>query len=220
MDAITQTTLPSATLTGPIETTASKVTSDFEVFLKLLTAQMKFQDPINPIDSTDYATQLATFSGVEQAVKTNDLLRGIQQQMGVSGLSELASWVGKEARVAGLVPFDGAPVEFHYDVAAGADGARLVVQDLQGQVLRTMPVSHTEQSVFWDGGAQSGAALSHNTYHVVVESLLAGAVIGQSPVESYQQISEVRTNSAGNEVVFGNGATYLASNVLALRSPS
>ena len=43
-------------------------------FLKLLTTQMQNQDPLNPIDSTDYAAQLATFSGVEQQVRTNSLL--------------------------------------------------------------------------------------------------------------------------------------------------
>jgi flagellar basal-body rod modification protein FlgD len=52
----------------------AKISSDFETFLKMLTVQMQNQDPLNPVDSSDYATQLATFSGVEQQVQTNDLL--------------------------------------------------------------------------------------------------------------------------------------------------
>ena len=47
---------------------AAVLSSDFETFLKMLTTQMQNQDPLNPVDSTDYATQLATFSSVEQQV--------------------------------------------------------------------------------------------------------------------------------------------------------
>ena len=51
-----------------------KISSDFETFLRMLTVQMQNQDPLNPIQSSDFAVQLATFSGVEQQVRTNDLL--------------------------------------------------------------------------------------------------------------------------------------------------
>ena len=51
--------------------------ADFETFLKILTAQIQNQDPINPIDSSDYATQLATFSSVEQQVLANSHLEKI-----------------------------------------------------------------------------------------------------------------------------------------------
>ena len=50
------------------------VSADFDTFLKMMTTQMKNQDPTKPIDSADYAVQLATFSGVEQQTKTNQLL--------------------------------------------------------------------------------------------------------------------------------------------------
>jgi len=49
----------------------------------MLTVQMQNQDPLNPVDSSDYAVQLATFSNVEQQVQTNDILRELQSQMGL-----------------------------------------------------------------------------------------------------------------------------------------
>ena len=52
-------------------TTKPVLSSDFETFLKMLTVQLENQDPLNPVDSADYAVQLATFSGVEQQVQTN-----------------------------------------------------------------------------------------------------------------------------------------------------
>ena len=63
-------TNPSAFATPALGTdtdtaSTSAISSDFETFLKMLTAQMENQDPLNPLDSQDFATQLATFSGVE-----------------------------------------------------------------------------------------------------------------------------------------------------------
>ncbi len=44
-------------------------TLDYNSFLKLLTAQMKFQDPTKPTDATQFVSQLASFSSVEQGIK-------------------------------------------------------------------------------------------------------------------------------------------------------
>ena len=47
---------------------------DYDTFLKLLVAEMKFQDPTDPADATKYVAQLATFSSVEQSITTNNKL--------------------------------------------------------------------------------------------------------------------------------------------------
>jgi flagellar basal-body rod modification protein FlgD len=75
----------------------AKISSDFETFLKMLTVQMQNQDPLNPVDSSDYATQLATFSGVEQQVQTNDLLRSLAGQMGTGLDNQPVVWAGVRA---------------------------------------------------------------------------------------------------------------------------
>lgn len=54
--------------------TASAVDVDYNTFLKLLIAQMKNQDPLNPAESTEYVAQLATFSQVEQTIQMNNKL--------------------------------------------------------------------------------------------------------------------------------------------------
>jgi flagellar basal-body rod modification protein FlgD len=55
------------------QTTKNEI-DNFNSFLKLLTTELKYQDPTNPLDPTQTVTQLATFSAVEQAVNTNSLL--------------------------------------------------------------------------------------------------------------------------------------------------
>ena len=101
---------PAASISAPPPADPGAISSDFNTFLRMLTVQMKNQDPLDPIDSADYAVQLATFSGVEQQVKTNDLLAALSGQMAISGLAEMAGWVGREARAAMPGSFDGSPI--------------------------------------------------------------------------------------------------------------
>ncbi len=100
MDAF-QLSSPSANgqLNGPAATSKKAISSDFETFLKMLTVQMQNQDPLNPVDSSDYAVQLATFSSVEQQVLTNDILRSLSDQIGGGSIQQLAGWIGMEGLV-------------------------------------------------------------------------------------------------------------------------
>jgi len=67
----------------------TKNTTDFNNFLQLLTTELKNQDPLKPLDPTQTVTQLATFSTVEQAVKTNSILSQIADQSSIIGGSIL-----------------------------------------------------------------------------------------------------------------------------------
>ena len=86
-----------ATTTGSATSGSAFASSDFETFLKMLTTQIKNQDPLNPMEGTEFAVQLATFSGVEQQVQTNTLLQQMLSN-GTNGLGELSGWIGRDVR--------------------------------------------------------------------------------------------------------------------------
>lgn len=71
---------------------ASKTEVDYQSFLKLLVAQMKNQDPTNPMDSTQYMAQLASFSQVEQSVQMNQKL---DQMLQSSTLAQADAIIGR-----------------------------------------------------------------------------------------------------------------------------
>ncbi|MCL4766648.1 MAG: flagellar hook assembly protein FlgD [Hyphomicrobiaceae bacterium] len=62
----------------------SRSSLDYDAFLRLLIAQMQNQDPTDPMDSAQYVAQLATFSSVEQAVKTNAKLDALMTALSLS----------------------------------------------------------------------------------------------------------------------------------------
>jgi hypothetical protein len=109
------------------------ITADFETFLLMLTTQLKNQDPLNPMESTEYATQLATFSGVEQQVRTNELLETLTNGYATQGLGQLSGWIGMQATAEMPVAFSGAPGDRPDDPAARADRLELVVTDGAGR---------------------------------------------------------------------------------------
>ncbi|MCV9962846.1 flagellar hook assembly protein FlgD [Pararhizobium sp. BT-229] len=71
---------------------AASASLNYDSFLKLLVAQMKNQDPTEPMDSTQQIAQLATFSQVEQTIKTNTNLESLLQR---TSLSEANAVIGK-----------------------------------------------------------------------------------------------------------------------------
>ena len=205
--------------TSTTASTRSQISSDFDTFLKMLTAQMQNQDPLNPIDSTDYATQLATFSGVEQQTRTNDLLTNLGSQIAVLGMSQLASWVGQEARAEAPVWMDGDPVTMQLSPEFGADRAVLVVRDASGSLVSREDVPIEAGLYEWLGGDAEGNLLPQGLYDLTLESYSGATLLGENPIESYARIFEARNGEGGTTLVLEGGVEVPSVKITALRMP-
>jgi len=89
---VTSTTPTAAATPTPTPSAPQSATLDYSAFLQLLIAEMKNQDPTKPMDSAQYVAQLASFSGVEQAVKTNAKLDSLMSTM---ALTQAEGFVGR-----------------------------------------------------------------------------------------------------------------------------
>jgi len=123
VDSINTTTSTTATA----QSTAAKASKagfsalDGTAFLRLLIAQLKYQDPTKPVDPTQYVSQLAQFSGVEQAVKTNSLLDGL---ITTSALSQAEGMIGRTVASA-----DGSVVGKISAMKILSDGSIAILED-------------------------------------------------------------------------------------------
>lgn len=197
---------------------STTLASDFETFLKMLTAQMENQDPLNPVDSSEFSSQLAAFSSVEQQVRTNDLLGGLGDQLGILGMGQLQGWVGMTARAEMPVAFDGAPVPLTLPTRTGADLAQLVVRDARGGIVHQQDVPAQGGSFVWDGKDDSGAILPHGRYALSVDSFQGDEVLGSDPVVAQDRIVEARLSGGRTVLVMEGGQEVDAAQVIGLRN--
>lgn len=222
MEISAQTTTQQSVANTTSQTTSSgaEISSDFETFLKMLTVQMQNQDPLNPVDSSDYAVQLATFSGVEQQVQTNDLLRSLSAIMGTSGMAQMAAWVGKEARAPVPGYFDGNPITIAPNPAIIADTAQIIVTNEAGTEVERFNVPVSADPVEWSGLDDDGYPLPLGLYSFEVVSLSGGEALAQDPVDVYSTITEVRSQGGETVLILEGGTAISAAQVSALRDPS
>lgn len=188
---------------------AKSVSADFQTFLKMLTAQLKNQDPLNPTDASDYSAQLATFSNVEQNVKTNQLLTDLSSQFASMSLYQLGGWVGNEVQSASPIFFDGNEVPVRAALEASADAAFLVAKDESGKEVARQKVDNLNAPYVWKGRGASGA-LPNGSYSVSLDSYSKDKLLSSTPVHHYARVVEVRAVPDGAKLILeGGGETTL-----------
>lgn len=195
----------------------STISSDFETFLKMLTTQIQNQDPLSPMNSEEFAVQLATFSSVEQQVRTNDLLIGLGSQMGAMGMAQLAGWVGMEARASAPAWFDGSPVTVSPNPAAQADQAILVVRDAHGAEVQRAEIPVSPAAFEWAGVGPDGTPMAPGLYRFEVESYANGDLLSTGVADTYATIVEARGDNGQTTLVLEGGVEIGTDGVTALR---
>lgn len=207
-----------------METTASPIAKpkagDYETFLRMMTVQIRNQDPLSPMNADEFAVQLATFSGVEQQTKTNDLLEQQIKLNAQSTMAQMAGWVGKEARLAAPTHFDGStPVVLSPNPAFGANKAVLVVKDTDGREMSRIELPVTTADYEWQGLDNDGNPLPEGIYNLSLESYQGSTLMGTTSVEYFARIEEIRSGPGGLTALFPGGVEASTSIVTALRDP-
>jgi flagellar basal-body rod modification protein FlgD len=214
--SLTPTTATTRPTTG--DTAAAKITSDYTTFLRMLTTQLQNQDPLNPIESSDYAVQLATFSGVEQQTRTNQLLEALGGQFNILGMAQMAGWVGQQARTDAPVAWSGVPATLSPNPAVGADRATLVVKDSRGTVVARQDIPANTDAYEWSGTGIDGVPLAHGRYTLELESYRGEDMLTRQPLEHYARIIEARGGATGTRLVLEGGIEVQADKITALRA--
>jgi flagellar basal-body rod modification protein FlgD len=100
---------------------AADATLNYQSFLKLLIAQMQNQDPTDPMDATEQISQLATFSQVEQSIKTNSNLESL---LASESLTQASTYIGKT-----ITSSDGKTSGVVAEVEVTSDGVTAITTD-------------------------------------------------------------------------------------------
>jgi flagellar basal-body rod modification protein FlgD len=210
-------------LIGSLGKNSSATSADFNMFLKLLTTQMQNQDPLDPMDTSQYTQQLVQFSQVEQSIQQTSTLKDILAQITAGSVADAATFIGKEAlfdtNIAGLT--GNAPAKWSWEGARDIASVTAVVSDASGrEVSRTsLPASGATGNYSWDGATSSGGRAPNGSYSLeLVATDAAGASVPVS-IRSVGTVKEVLTGAGG--VTLGvNGAQMALASLVGVKSTS
>ena len=198
------------------QTETKKENAQFNLFLKIMTAQAKNQDPMNPSDPTDFASQLATFTQVEQQIKANTLL----EKMVSNAMLGTASLIGKNARVEEKGYFDGTSIRLLVNPDKAATSANLIVKDADGKEVAKKKIELASKAIDWSGKGTDGKVLKAGVYSFSVESFKDGKSIGENYAEAYSEITEVTFADKKTLLTLAGDQTVLLDKIKGLRENS
>ncbi|MFN3515148.1 MAG: flagellar hook assembly protein FlgD [Phenylobacterium sp.] len=168
------------------DTGRTRLIESYDTFMKLLTAQIQNQDPLKPMDSTQFTQQLVQMTGVEQQLLTNDLLEKLIQNTS-SGIQTAVSLLGREVRaVHDTAKLQNGKAEWSYKLGANASDVTLEVLDEYGRVVRTVKPTENgagDHTFTWDGKDLLGAQRQNGgTYTLRVTAKdSTGAAVSATP---------------------------------------
>ena len=189
-------------------------------FLQLLVAQMRNQDPINPMDGKEFASQLAQFNSVEQLINLNKGMAGLaqSQEMMSQGLSNTmaASLTGKSIRaVSDRINVNaGEENTINYKLGNTATEATIKIKDSAGNVVRTEKLENLGSGSHkwtWDGKSDAGSRVPDGEYSVEIEAKNGDDSVGAL---TYQQgiAEKIRYTENGVRLIV-NGVAIPLGNV-------
>jgi len=163
----------SAAQTGRAAQDAQKLADDLDDFMTILTTQLANQDPLDPMDSSEFTSQLVQFASVEQQIATNSNLEALITAQLTSQLSGVTSYVGRyiEAETGYVQVFEGES-EFGYILHEDADSTIINVSDLNGKTVFSGPgqVNAGKHGVEWDGMDLEGNLVPDGIYQITVSA--------------------------------------------------
>jgi flagellar basal-body rod modification protein FlgD len=180
-------------------------------FLKLMTTQLQAQDPTNPMDNSQFASQLAQFSQLSatQDIDTNlqSLSGSLNSSMQASQVLSSASLVGRQVMVpSSAAPYSGSAVGGAVNVASASD-IQVQITDSSGNLVRSIELGTQQPGLAtfsWDGTDNNGNPVQAGTYALsanaagsktalttYVSAAVTGVGYGGSTVGTYLQVAGI-----------------------------
>jgi flagellar basal-body rod modification protein FlgD len=174
---------------GYTEDTSTTDASDnselgMDEFLNLFITELKYQDPLDPVDNNEFISQTSQFTQVEQLTSINDnvekLLEGSTANADTETLFSASSFIGKMVEFEGnTMVFDGEVAYLDFDLAEDAATTIITIYDENGELVNSFQASDLEEgenTVAWDGSDYDGNIVSAGNYKFSVAASNSSSV--------------------------------------------
>ncbi len=162
-----------------------------DAFMKMLIAQLKNQDPLNPMDGTEFAVQLAQFTQLEKLTNLNETMKVLPDYLSSFANAQTVNMIGNEAIARGnVIDVSSTRARITYNLPSAIAGATISLYDANGLLVDSVQVGSQDagqNAVTWYCGdmakgnyTYSVNAVDKNGKSVTVDTLLRGVITGAS----------------------------------------
>lgn len=201
----------SSTSTGSTSSASStSLSASYDMFLQLLITQIQTQSPLDPVDATDFTSQLAQYAGLEQQISTNDKLDEVLSAIDTAALSSGVGYLGKtiEADTDTLsISEDGSTAAtWKYSLASAAAEVTLTVVDSDGNTVWTGAgeTGAGAHSLAWDGKDSDGNTVEAGAYTLQVEAASSAGAAITSSISISGAVTAVDSSSGSTVLELGD----------------
>jgi flagellar basal-body rod modification protein FlgD len=221
------TTVPPVAASTAKQTNADALTqlsSNFQSFLSLLTTQLKNQDPLSPMDSTQFTQQLTQMSGVQAQINGNAILQKVADNTG-TGIATAVGLIGKNVKaVSDTADLKAGKAQWTYNVPSDATALKVEVLDKAGRVVHAeIPAAANlkagDHDFTWNGKDMTGSNAPEGTYTLRVTAVDAagGALATTNYVQGLVTAVE---QASGDTLITVNGSQVSWSSVKSITQPT
>jgi flagellar basal-body rod modification protein FlgD len=193
--------------TGTVTTPASDATNMTQSdFLTLMTAQLKNQDPFEPVDNSQMVAQMAQFSSLAGISEINSTLQAIATRLGATSTADALSWVGKTVLVEGDTAYPRTDGTLGGTIVLGeaATDVTVTIEGPNGAMLKTVQLGPQDAGAIdfeWDGTTDSGEPAGAGPFTIKVGAMNAeGKSVDATPLV-WAPVTAVAFDSDGEPVL-------------------
>ncbi|MEZ5895502.1 MAG: flagellar hook capping FlgD N-terminal domain-containing protein [Parvularculaceae bacterium] len=190
----------------------SQLTDNFDTFLTLLTTQLRNQDPLDPLDTEKFTSQLVQFASVEQSIQTNQHLETLIGLQAAADRSGALSLLGRSVMVeSDMAHTDGRGAQWAYSLPDGAAAVKLSIVNSTGKAVASFTGDNRvgEHEFAWDGMMADGKPAPEGAYRLIVEAVDATGAPAAFNTQTLVNVSGVSFGEDGPMIETPLGAVSL-----------
>jgi len=214
------TPINSAPVSGASAGTASSVKSTKDDFMKLLITQMRYQNPMDPMDNAQMTSQIAQLNTVEGINQLNTTVSGLQASLMATQSMQSASLIGKTILADGnSINLLNGSASLSMRLEGAAESVVVDVINSSGRIIKSTDLGANAagiQTFTWDGSTNEGGVAPNGQYTFQVNAKKLNQAVAVTPL-TQATVSGVELTSAGPQLSLNNGTSIAMSTVRGVR---
>ena len=198
----------------------TRLNANFDTFLTLLTTQLRNQNPLDPLNTEQFTQQITQYTGVEQQLRTNDLLQRLVNNQSGGSLTSALGFLGNNIVANGdSAQLSNGQANWTLNAASNVD-ATITITNAAGQVVRTeqRALQAGSTNYQWNGRDDAGVAQVNGSYQIAITARSSDGTPQTVSTRSSGRVTAVDLSN-GEAILTVNGARVKLSDVTSVSTP-